>query len=188
MVCSTSLGPPTLSILTTKSNCRSFYILETVPTLLIFSSSRSSPKSVGFSTCFSAIRSLSWISICRGGPYRHSLNWDESIMPKNEHISELKSRVKIFRVKLKKIIRIMGHGQHHLKFKQGYSWSTIHRMVVQSPLLFNSAWTPHWPVRTTLMSSQYTFCPCGRPTLVWIGKLKNWYWIYVGKHLKRKQH
>ena len=67
----------------------SYYILETVPTLLIFSSSRSSPKSVGFRTCFSTIRSLSWISICRGGPYRHSLNWDGSIMPTSKQDQDI---------------------------------------------------------------------------------------------------
>ena len=114
----TSTGPQVYYLDSRDKRQLSYYILETVPTLLIFSSSRSSPKSVGFRTCFSTIRSLSWISICRGGPYRHSLNWDGSIMPTNKQDQDIYFLIKIWRYdSMEYPCKVTTHVWHHLKVK-----------------------------------------------------------------------
>lgn len=60
-------------------------LLAMVPTLLIFSSSRSSPNNVAFSFISSGFRSLSCTSISSGGPFRYCLNSDCSNVPVDEH-------------------------------------------------------------------------------------------------------
>ena len=56
-------------------------LLATVPTLLIFSSSRSSPNNVALSFTSSGFLSLSWTSISRGGPFKYCRNSDCSNVP-----------------------------------------------------------------------------------------------------------
>ena len=56
-------------------------LLATVPTLLIFSSSRSSPNNVALSFTSSGFLSLSCTSISSGGPFKYCRNSDCSNVP-----------------------------------------------------------------------------------------------------------